>query len=152
VLTGVIGLMLLCEGGAWAKLYAFHPHPEANLPHIVLKGERAVRAGKSIPLAFELRKGWHLNLKAPLWLGVYDSNDKPVFRTSVAGFQEGSMSFSPLAPGKLYRLQGTVYSCPDKDASTCLIESIDLRLKPVAEPTPASAEITITLPLQVSKL
>jgi hypothetical protein len=112
------------------------------LPNTEKTDAMDIAANASLRIA--LQEGWHINKDAPSYLALFDMSGKTP--KAVASFdletvQKQKMDIPQLKEG-VYRLQGTLYYCEDKEGSQCLIKSFDV---PVNVKSSGEKEIMLKL-------
>jgi thiol-disulfide isomerase/thioredoxin len=108
-----------------------------------LESTPAMDIAASATVSLQLQKGWKINHEAPSALTLFDMSGKPTLVTtfSLKQIETKSLALPTLKPG-IYRLQGTLYYCEDKEGAQCLIKSFDVTLNVKAD---GKKEISLTL-------
>ncbi|TAH38767.1 MAG: redoxin domain-containing protein [Alphaproteobacteria bacterium] len=88
-------------------------------------------AGKKVPVEINLETGWKINHEAPSYLALFRGNGGKfdlVQEWNLAQLKKGGIDLPVLENRGVYRLQGTLYYCQDKEGSICLIKSFDAHI------------------------
>lgn len=94
-------------------------------------------------LNIALAKGWKINAEAPSTLAVESgegASAKTLRNYTLAEIKKLRIPLPSMDSDSVYRLQGTLYYCEEKEGAQCLIKSFDVRLRPLDD---AATEITL---------
>jgi thiol-disulfide isomerase/thioredoxin/sugar lactone lactonase YvrE len=122
------------------------------LPNRIVQDWPNVAAGKPLSLTLKLPAGWHLNAEAPNWLQLDDlTTNRRIQALDPLQLAKHPLTLLALTANHRYRLSGSLYYCPQGDATTCLLASVqqELVLTPSSATTAggrAEGILTITLP------
>lgn len=118
-----------------------------SLPRLKHRAQIQISSSDQASVGFELEAGWKFNPQAPSWLAWFETVDQNryslVKEYEPAALQALRVKIPYLKLGKVYRLQGTLYTCKKGEESVCTLQSLDYHVQ--LDPQSAQREILIHL-------